>query len=677
MSSCSRTDSLFLAAMVASLVMLAGCGTTLDVSDPGADDDSLRPAAKVTVQATASPTTVGSNQEVLGRLTITSSRAVSADVTLRVLSPAGVVVYTARWPGQSLSPGTPLLLEEAMAVDPTDPTGVYSIGALVQKTGTTTTLFDANALATFTVAPAAGESATCLTASLSALTSSPDDGTNHVANVADNDLNTRWSSLGKGAWVQADLGASKSVCSVAIAWHQGDARRNTFEVQLSADGTTFATAYSGTSSGSTLALESYDFGDTLARYVRIVVNGNTVNDWASISEIQVLAGGSASGDTQSPTAPGNLTATAVSANQIDLAWGASTDNVGVTGYRIFRGSTQVGTRAASVRTYSDTGLTASTAYSYTVRAVDAAGNLSAASNNATATTSGQTCVPSCSGKVCGSDGCGGSCGTCGSGQTCNGSGQCQTTSSGGCLSSPSSCGFPDATNTGAKGTLTKQTGNVTLTSGQVFQNVDLTGCINVTGPNVTIRNVKVTCNGSYAIYYHGAGGGTLTVEDSTVICTSVYGSGIGDTNLATRRVNVFGCVNGWDLDANSLIEDSYCHDLVDEGQYPEAHTDCIQGVMTNDITIRHNTLLSGFYSTSAIGGGVAGTRFVVEQNLLEGGAYDLYCNANNPGTGSAVRNNRFGSGGWNGPNYSTGCSNPNITWSGNVRDATGAALSAQ
>lgn len=94
---------------------------------------------------------------------------------------------------------------------------------------------------------------------------------------------------------------------------------------------------------------------------------------------------SATTDTQAPTAPTNLNTTVTSNTQINLNWTASTDNVGVTGYQIFRGGTQVGTSTAT--TFNDTGLTASTAYSYTVKAVDAAGNLSGNSNTATATTS--------------------------------------------------------------------------------------------------------------------------------------------------------------------------------------------------------------------------------------------------------------------------------------------------
>jgi hypothetical protein len=79
-----------------------------------------------------------------------------------------------------------------------------------------------------------------------------------------------------------------------------------------------------------------------------------------------------------------LTATAVSSSQINLAWTASTDNVGVTGYNIFRGGVKVGT--APSNSFQDGGLGASTSYTYNVSAFDAAGNTSAQSTGASATT---------------------------------------------------------------------------------------------------------------------------------------------------------------------------------------------------------------------------------------------------------------------------------------------------
>ena len=100
---------------------------------------------------------------------------------------------------------------------------------------------------------------------------------------------------------------------------------------------------------------------------------------------------SASGDTTPPSAPSSFVPSVVSSTQITLRWTASTDNVGVTGYRIERCSgascttfAQIGTSTAT--SYSDTGLTASTSYSYRARATDAAGNLSAYSSTASATT---------------------------------------------------------------------------------------------------------------------------------------------------------------------------------------------------------------------------------------------------------------------------------------------------
>ena len=96
-------------------------------------------------------------------------------------------------------------------------------------------------------------------------------------------------------------------------------------------------------------------------------------------------GGSASlGDTVSPSAPANFVATVVSSSQIDLSWTASTDNVAVSGYRVYRDGSQIATTSAT--TYSDTGLTAETTYGYKVLAYDAATNISPFSNIVNATT---------------------------------------------------------------------------------------------------------------------------------------------------------------------------------------------------------------------------------------------------------------------------------------------------
>jgi fibronectin type 3 domain-containing protein len=91
------------------------------------------------------------------------------------------------------------------------------------------------------------------------------------------------------------------------------------------------------------------------------------------------------GDTTNPSDPTNLTATAVSGSQINLAWTGSTDNVGVTNYEIFRGGSLL-TTVGAVTAYSDTGLANGTQYSYKVRALDAANNMSGFSSPVSATT---------------------------------------------------------------------------------------------------------------------------------------------------------------------------------------------------------------------------------------------------------------------------------------------------
>jgi chitodextrinase len=91
-----------------------------------------------------------------------------------------------------------------------------------------------------------------------------------------------------------------------------------------------------------------------------------------------------SGDTEAPSVPQNLIATAVSSAQIDLSWDASTDNVAVTGYNVYRDNALVDT--SPTNSYSDSGRDPGTEYEYEVSAFDAASNESARSAPASATT---------------------------------------------------------------------------------------------------------------------------------------------------------------------------------------------------------------------------------------------------------------------------------------------------
>ena len=95
-------------------------------------------------------------------------------------------------------------------------------------------------------------------------------------------------------------------------------------------------------------------------------------------------------DSQPPSAPTGLSADAVSPTRVDLGWNASTDNVGVAGYTVYRNGSKIGTVTASVRAYSDTTAQPSTDYSYQVDAYDAAGLHSAKSGSVAVTTPSDT-----------------------------------------------------------------------------------------------------------------------------------------------------------------------------------------------------------------------------------------------------------------------------------------------
>ena len=119
------------------------------------------------------------------------------------------------------------------------------------------------------------------------VTASGNDG-NVPQNVLDNNLGTRWSSNGVGQFITANLGSIQTICSVDIAWYNGNTRQNHFTISTSTDGNSFSPVFSGDSSGTTPNSEKYTFSSTQAKFVRVTVNGNSANNWASITELDVF-----------------------------------------------------------------------------------------------------------------------------------------------------------------------------------------------------------------------------------------------------------------------------------------------------------------------------------------------------------------------------------------------------
>ncbi len=270
----------------------------------------------------------------------------------------------------------------------------------------------------------------------------------------------------------------------------------------------------------TLTARATDLAGNLATATRIITVSNVTT-----------------GDTIPPSTPAGLTAIAVSSSQINLAWMASTDNVGVTGYRVYRGGTSLGT-VTSLQ-YSATGLTPSTLYSFTVVAVDAAGNASPASAAASATT--------------------------------------QAAPSG---------GFPNESNTGPSGTLTTTSGNLFInTPNTIIENRRHTGAIQIAATGVVIRNMHVIG------YIMVLSGGSVTVLDTLVDNGNNFNiGGIGGSNMTVKRTEVIGGGHSLSCSRNCDIQDNYFHAQATPSAGMGVHGDGILFNEASDMIVKHNTL---------------------------------------------------------------------------------------
>jgi len=151
-----------------------------------------------------------------------------------------------------------------------------------------------------------------------------------------------------------------------------------FETQSGTNWTSFSTV--NCQAANCAFTPSYNFtaGEKYTWWIR-----PTAGSWSNGVNFTVTAG-NGGGDTQAPSIPTSLRKTAATSSTTSIRWNASTDNVAVTGYRIYRNGSQVGTTTAT--NFNDSNLSPSTRYTYTIRAFDAANNLSANSSSLVVTT---------------------------------------------------------------------------------------------------------------------------------------------------------------------------------------------------------------------------------------------------------------------------------------------------
>ncbi|GJL65577.1 MAG: hypothetical protein NPIRA05_05480 [Nitrospirales bacterium] len=113
-------------------------------------------------------------------------------------------------------------------------------------------------------------------------------------NIIDTNLTSRWAANGLDEYISINLGSTRVISSISLAWYRGDQRRARFFIQSSTDNEHWTTIGDPNvpreSSGGTLNLEEYDFQDQTGQYVRIVGRGNDENDWISLTEAEIRGG---------------------------------------------------------------------------------------------------------------------------------------------------------------------------------------------------------------------------------------------------------------------------------------------------------------------------------------------------------------------------------------------------
>ncbi|MFJ8579895.1 discoidin domain-containing protein [Micromonospora sp. NPDC093277] len=352
-----------------------------------------------------------------------------------------------------------------------------------------------------------------------------------AGNANDGNPASYWESANNAfpQWIRADLGGTvgvnKLVLKLPASW---PARTQTLTVQGGTDGTTFNTLVASTgyafdpAGGNTVTIS---FATASTRYVRLLFTANTGWPAGQLAELEIY--GPTAGDTQPPTAPGNLSFTEPAPDQIRLTWTASTDNVGVTGYDVYANGTLRTSVDASTLTWTDS-QPAGTTVAYYVRAHDAAGNQSANSNTVTRTgNTGDTIPPTAPGNLA---------------YTQPGPGQIRLT-------------------------WTASTDNVGVTGYDVYANNALRATVN--GTTLTYTDTQPdSATVSYHVRARDAAG-NVSATSNTVTRTGSTPTGrnlaVGKPITASSVVHVFNAVNANDDDVTTYWEGA-------PGAYPSTLT---------------------------------------------------------------------------------------------------------
>lgn len=197
----------------------------------------------------------------------------------------------------------------------------------------------------------------------------------------DSSASTRWdtgTNQAAGQYYQVDMGRTAVFNKLVLdaSGSSADYPR-AYAVTVSADGSAWSAPVA---SGSGSAVTAITFAEQKARYVRITLTNGISRYW-SIHDLALF-----NQDTEAPAAPGQVEIVKITSGTADLVWQPAQDNLAVSGYDVYANGSKLTAVSVTGTSYTATGLAPSTAYSFTVRAVDLAGNVSPDSPAATAKT---------------------------------------------------------------------------------------------------------------------------------------------------------------------------------------------------------------------------------------------------------------------------------------------------
>jgi chitodextrinase len=396
-------------------------------------------------------------------------------------------------------------------------------------------------------------------------------------------------------------------------------------------------------------------------------------------------------DTTAPSVPKGLIASAVSSSQVNLSWSASTDNVAVAGYNVYRNGNKIGTTTTT--SFGDATLNANTAYSYTVSAYDGAGNTS--SQTAAASTTTLASNPTNTGSSC-----------VGAANTPGGADPW-----GGCFPGPTNTGVPASLLVNCQlhtpenclpvvnSTHAVSSGDSSLASDNTGWSYSVSdGYITVTAQNAVIDAISgpgiyvpagrslLVKNSKIGIINHQ--GSSLDVESTEIDGGNqwTYSNVQGGSNITVRNSNLHSGQHGILCYGNCTAENNWIHDNAD-GSAAGSHQNGFLSVNGATFTLTHNSI-------GCVGGCTADIAFLaqsdnsdatVNKNLLLTSPMAAYCVYPGPNKSTANAKNMV----WTNNVFQRGTNNkcatygpvygwypqvgPGNVWSGNVWD-DGSAL---